>query len=213
MTTTTAPSALVPGYLDVTRPAVASFLARYREPTRTAYTQDLKAFLGWCQTYDREVLRVTRGQARDVRALPRRSQVRRGYHRSSVRHGRHVLQVRGDRRGHRGQPGSGRDPSVCGCRKPARPTSPTSAIRPATSCYMCSARAPSPPTSRCPSRCCARSGEPSTVAARGRSARTVCAALSAPPGWSPASASETCSTRCATPTHAVAAYLAGMSTG
>jgi len=62
MTTTTTTSGLVPGYLDVTRLAVASFLARYREPTLTAYTQDLKAFLGWCQTYDREVLRVTRGE-------------------------------------------------------------------------------------------------------------------------------------------------------
>lgn len=28
----------------------------------TAYTQDLKAFLGWCQTYDREALRVSRGE-------------------------------------------------------------------------------------------------------------------------------------------------------
>ena len=62
MTTTTTTSELVPGYVDVTRLAVASFLARYREPTLTAYTQDLKAFLGWCQTYDREVLRVTRGE-------------------------------------------------------------------------------------------------------------------------------------------------------
>jgi integrase/recombinase XerD len=62
MTTTTTTSELVPGYLDVTRLAVASFRARYREPSLTAYTQDLKAFLGWCQTYDREVLRVTRGE-------------------------------------------------------------------------------------------------------------------------------------------------------
>ena len=53
---------LVPGYLDVTRLAVASFLARYREPTPTAYTQDLRVFLGWCQTYDREALRVSRGE-------------------------------------------------------------------------------------------------------------------------------------------------------
>jgi len=60
MTTTT--TQLVPGYLDVTRLAVGSFLARYREPTLTAYTQDLRAYLGWCQTYDREVLRVTRGE-------------------------------------------------------------------------------------------------------------------------------------------------------
>ena len=34
MTTTTTTSELVPGYGDVTRLAVASFLARYREPTR-----------------------------------------------------------------------------------------------------------------------------------------------------------------------------------
>ena len=62
MTATTTTSELVPGYLDVTRLAVTSFLARYREPTLTAYTQDLKAFLGWCQTYDRAVLGVTRGE-------------------------------------------------------------------------------------------------------------------------------------------------------
>jgi len=62
MTTTATTSELVPGYLDVTRLAVASFLARCREPTLTAYIQDLNAFLGWCQTYDREVLRVTPGE-------------------------------------------------------------------------------------------------------------------------------------------------------
>ena len=28
----------------------------------TAYTQDLKTYLGWCQGFDREVLRVTRGE-------------------------------------------------------------------------------------------------------------------------------------------------------
>lgn len=59
MTTTTE---LLPSYLDVTRLATASFLARYREPTLTAYTQDLKTYLGWCQQYDLEVLRVTRGE-------------------------------------------------------------------------------------------------------------------------------------------------------
>lgn len=58
-TTTTEP---VPSYLDVTRLAVGSFLARYREPTLTAYTQDRRAFLGWCQTYDRGPLGVTRGE-------------------------------------------------------------------------------------------------------------------------------------------------------
>jgi len=59
---TTATTDLVPSHLDVTRLAVESFLARYREPTLTAYTQDLKAYLGWCQQCDREVLRVTRGE-------------------------------------------------------------------------------------------------------------------------------------------------------
>ena len=46
----------------MTRLAVASFLARYREPTLTAYTQDLRAVVGWCQSYEREPLRVTRGE-------------------------------------------------------------------------------------------------------------------------------------------------------
>src|SRR5688500_8245767 len=59
---TTVTTDLVPSYLDLTRLAVGAFLARYREPTLTAYTQDLKAYVGWCQTYDREVLRVTRGE-------------------------------------------------------------------------------------------------------------------------------------------------------
>ena len=59
MTTTTE---LLPSYLDVTRLAIASFLARYREPTLTAYTQDLKAFLNWCQQYELDALRVTRGE-------------------------------------------------------------------------------------------------------------------------------------------------------
>jgi hypothetical protein len=38
--TTKTTSELVPGYLDATRLAVASFLARYRAPTLTAYTQE-----------------------------------------------------------------------------------------------------------------------------------------------------------------------------
>ncbi|HEU5034494.1 MAG TPA: site-specific integrase [Mycobacteriales bacterium] len=59
MTSTTE---LLPSYLDVTRLAIASFLARYREPTLTAYTQNLKAYLGWCQQYDLDVLRVSRGE-------------------------------------------------------------------------------------------------------------------------------------------------------
>ena len=59
MTTT---SELLPNYLDVTRLAIASFLARYRQPTLTPYTQDLKVFLNWCRQYDLEVLRATRGE-------------------------------------------------------------------------------------------------------------------------------------------------------
>ncbi len=62
MTTKTTTTETVPWYLDVTRLAVAPFLPRYREPTLTAYTQDLKAYLGWCQTYHRDVLPVTRGE-------------------------------------------------------------------------------------------------------------------------------------------------------
>jgi hypothetical protein len=53
---------LMPSCLGVARLAVGSFLARYREPTLTAYTQDLRAFPGWRQTHDREPLRVTRGE-------------------------------------------------------------------------------------------------------------------------------------------------------
>jgi site-specific recombinase XerD len=59
MTTTTE---LAPNYLDVTRVAIASFLARYRQPTLTAYTQDLKAYLAWCQDHEVQVLRVMRGE-------------------------------------------------------------------------------------------------------------------------------------------------------
>ena len=40
MTTT---SELLPNYLDVTRLAIASFLARYRQPTPTAYTPTSKS--------------------------------------------------------------------------------------------------------------------------------------------------------------------------
>jgi len=59
---TSASTELLPSYLDVTRLAVAPFLARYREPALTAYTQDVKAFLAWCRRYDLEVLRVPRGE-------------------------------------------------------------------------------------------------------------------------------------------------------
>jgi site-specific recombinase XerD len=53
---------LLPGYLDVTKLSVAGFLARYREPTLTAYTLDLRTYLGWCRSVEVEPLRVTRGE-------------------------------------------------------------------------------------------------------------------------------------------------------
>jgi site-specific recombinase XerD len=60
MTTTT--TEILPNYLDVTKLAITGFLARYREPTLTAYTLDLRCFLGWCRSNDLEMLRVTRGE-------------------------------------------------------------------------------------------------------------------------------------------------------
>lgn len=93
MTTTT--TELVPSYLDVTRLAVGSFLARYREPTLTAYTQDLKAFLGWCQTCDRQPLRLSRGEL-EMYARHLEGRGVRGRHRGpAVRHRGHLLQVGG----------------------------------------------------------------------------------------------------------------------
>jgi site-specific recombinase XerD len=63
---------ILPSYLDATRVAVASFLARYREPALAAYKVDLKTFLSWCRTVDVEPLRITRGQLEmDVRHLER----------------------------------------------------------------------------------------------------------------------------------------------
>jgi len=47
---------------DASRWAVAGFLARYREPTRTAYTVDLRAFLAWCVSNDRDMLQVSRAE-------------------------------------------------------------------------------------------------------------------------------------------------------
>jgi hypothetical protein len=61
MTTTSTTTDLVPTYLDVTRLALASFLAHYREPTLSGYRQDLAAFLEWCDRYDLQPMRVTRG--------------------------------------------------------------------------------------------------------------------------------------------------------
>ena len=45
---------------DVGRLAVAGFLARYREPTRSAYRQDLACFWAWCLEHDLAPLSVRR---------------------------------------------------------------------------------------------------------------------------------------------------------
>jgi site-specific recombinase XerD len=55
-------SELVLSNLDVTKLALASFLARYREPTLGSYQVDLRCYLRWCAAVDVEPLRVTRGQ-------------------------------------------------------------------------------------------------------------------------------------------------------
>ena len=55
-------SELVPTYLDVRKLAVAGFLARYREPTLTAYRTDLRCYWRWCAETGVDPLRVTRAQ-------------------------------------------------------------------------------------------------------------------------------------------------------
>jgi len=55
-------SELVPSYLDVTKLALASFLARYREPTLSSYRVDLRCYLRWCAEVEIDPLRVTRPQ-------------------------------------------------------------------------------------------------------------------------------------------------------
>ena len=55
-------SELVPNYLDVTRLALGGFLARYREPTLTAYRTDLRCYLAWCAQTGADPLRITRAQ-------------------------------------------------------------------------------------------------------------------------------------------------------
>ncbi len=43
------------------RLAVAGFLARYSDPTRTGYTHDLKSYFGWCEHHHLGVFEVRRG--------------------------------------------------------------------------------------------------------------------------------------------------------
>ena len=73
MTTTGVTTDVVPSYLDVTRLALASFLARYREPTLSAYKQDLAAFPRLVRAGRPAAVRATRGQLEMyVRHLERR---------------------------------------------------------------------------------------------------------------------------------------------
>jgi hypothetical protein len=201
---------LMPSCLGVARLAVGSFLARYREPTLTAYTQDLRAFPGWRQTHDREPLRVTRGEleiyVRDLEirgyaaatvarrfgtvatfytyavidglipaslaAAARRPKVAWEGQKRTVLHPLEFAALLAAAR----LSGPNDHALVClvgilGLRslKPAGPTSRTCTTRLATSCCTCSARAPSRPTSRSPSRYRGPCGKPSTGARLARS--------------------------------------------
>jgi len=69
MSTSSASTDVVPSYQDVTRLALASFLARYREPTLTAYQQDLAAFLLWFERYEVRVLQVPISSAESSPAI------------------------------------------------------------------------------------------------------------------------------------------------
>ena len=63
-TSTEARAELVPPerpLFDEIRLAVASFLARYSDPTRTGYTHDLKSFFAWCERHHLDVLTLKRG--------------------------------------------------------------------------------------------------------------------------------------------------------
>jgi len=55
-------SELVPSYLDITKLAIAGFLARCREPTAGSYRVDLRCYLRWCGEVEVDPLRVTRAQ-------------------------------------------------------------------------------------------------------------------------------------------------------
>ena len=45
---------------DLTPFAMAAFLARYREPTVSAYRLDLRCFWNWCVDHDLQPLQVRR---------------------------------------------------------------------------------------------------------------------------------------------------------
>ncbi|HVA60497.1 MAG TPA: tyrosine-type recombinase/integrase [Mycobacteriales bacterium] len=58
--TSTVTAELVPAWADVRRLAVAGFLARYREPTLTAYRLDMRVFVSWCDEVGLEPLQAGR---------------------------------------------------------------------------------------------------------------------------------------------------------
>lgn len=145
---------LVPNHLDVTRLALASFLARYGEPTLTAYTIDLRAFLGLVPAVRRPGTTAHPRRARDVPAAPGGPRLRRRHHRAPLWHRRHLLQVRGDRRRDSGQPrptrspdrrwpGRGRSAPCCtrwsSLPCSLRPAAPVPTTTPWSACWACSA--------------------------------------------------------------------------
>ncbi len=79
----------VPPLFDQARLAVAGFLARYSEPTRTAYTTDLRQYFAWCTAQGLDVFAARRGHLE----LWARSMEERGLARATV--GRRLSTVSG----------------------------------------------------------------------------------------------------------------------
>jgi integrase/recombinase XerD len=64
MSTTTTHAELMPPerpFFDDIKLAVAGFLARYSDPTRTGYTHDLRSYFAWCERHGLTVFEVKRG--------------------------------------------------------------------------------------------------------------------------------------------------------
>jgi hypothetical protein len=194
-------SELVLSYLDVTKLALASFLARYREPTLGSYQVDLRCYLRWCAEVDVEPLRVTRGQLElylrrlesaqyAPATIARRFTTVAVFLKYAVIDG-HIPSNPADAVSRPKVDWQGQKRTVLHplefAALLATPTSTTSATSPATRSCTSSARAPSLPTSRCPSRCCAPSGRPPTAAGMDRSCSTILAAA-----WTPAPSPAAC---------------------
>jgi len=92
--------------------AVAGFLARYREPTLSAYCRDLRCFWQWCADHQVEPLAVRRPHLE----LYLRELEQRGYAPATVSRRLSTVfghvQVRRDRRACRDQPDLGGDPAA-----------------------------------------------------------------------------------------------------